>query len=342
MATESRGTDPPLERTLFEESYLFDFFQAVRLLERLYPDRSPVGGEAPPGREIVRFLAKLSLVFPPSSIDRIEPSQEPESAPKMTVAFLGLTGPSAVLPQVYTELLLQRQRAGDRTLADFLDLINHRLISLFYRAWEKHHVIVAHERGRDDRFARYLFALMGLGLPSLRDRQTFPDEALLSYAGFFARRHRPAVVLESLLGDVFDIPVAVEQFFGHWLALQPCDRSTIGADGAHNALGVSMVVGERVWDEQGSIRLRLGPLSFDQFRSFLPDGAAHRHLAELVRLFVGAELDFDIQLVLKAPEVPDCRLTAAPGQGVRLGRYAWTKNRPLGHDADEAVFRAKV
>jgi type VI secretion system protein ImpH len=342
MATSSRGTDPPLERTLFDEPYRFDFFQAVRLLERLLPERARVGVEARPAREVVRFLSKLSLVFPPSTIDRLEPSTDPAKAPRMTVAFLGLTGPSGVLPHVYTELLMQRERAGDRTLIDFLDLFNHRLISLFYRAWEKHHVVVAHERGEDDRFARYLFALMGLGIPPLRGRNSFPDVALLSYSGFFARRHRPAVVLESLLSDVFEAPVAVEQFFGHWLHLSPGDRSTIGANGANNSVGVSMVVGERVWDEQGSIRIRLGPLKFEQFRSFLPDGSAYRHLAELVRLFIGPELDFDVQLVLEAAEVPGCRLTSAPGEGIRLGRFAWPKNRQLGRDPDEAVFRARV
>jgi type VI secretion system protein ImpH len=346
MATESRRPDAPLalERLLFAEAYRFDFFQAVRLLERLAGDSVPIGSEGPPRREAVRFRTERSLVFPASAIKSLEPqtSEGPSRAPNMTVAFLGLTGPSGVLPHVYTELLLERARAGDRTLADFLDLINHRLISLFYRAWEKHHVIVAHEKGVADPFAGYLFALMGLGIPPLRDRHSFRDRSLLKYAGIFARRHRPAVVLEALLRDVFELPATVEQFVGHWLALEPGDRSTIGAAGANNALGVSLVVGERVWDEQGSIRVRLGPLSFDQFRSFLPDGPAYRHLTELVRLFVDAEFDFDVQLVLKDEEVPRCRLTSAPAQGARLGRFAWLKARPLGRDADDAVFRSRV
>jgi type VI secretion system protein ImpH len=342
MATESRGADPSLEHTLFTEAYRFDFFQAVRLLERLSGGRTPVGGEGPPAREVVRFLTKLSLAFPPSAIDRIEPPREADAPPRMTVSFLGLTGPSAVLPQVYTELLLKRKHAGDPALAEFLDILNHRLIALFYRAWEKHHVIVAHERGSDDVLARHVFALLGLGIPPLRDRHSFPDVALLKYAGIFARRHRPAVVLEALLGDVFRLPVAVAQFVGHWLALAPSDRSTIGAAGAHNALAVSMVLGARVWDEQGSIRVRLGPLSLAQFQSFLPGGPGFRHLTELVRLFVDAELDFDVQLVLKAGEVPDCRLSSDPARGARLGRFAWVKARPLGHDPDDAVFRSRV
>jgi type VI secretion system protein ImpH len=345
MAAESRGTDPSLEKTLFAEAYRFDFFQAVRLLERLARSggRTPVGGDGPPAREVVRFLSKLSLAFPPSAIDRIEPPPPESTAPpRMTVSFLGLTGPSAVLPHVYTEHLLKRNHAGDRTLAEFLDLINHRLIALFYRAWEKHHVIVAHERGGEDAFARYLFALIGLGIAPLRNRHSFPDIALLKYAGIFAQRHRPAIVLEALLGEVFGLPIAVEQFVGHWLALEPADCSTIGAAGANNALGISMVLGDRVRDEQGSIRIRLGPLSLVQFQSYLPGSPGFHRLSELVRLFVDAEFDFDVQLVLKAEEVPDCRLASDPAGGARLGRFAWLKTRPLPRDPDDAVFRTQV
>jgi type VI secretion system protein ImpH len=327
---------------LFEEGYRFDFFQAVRLIERLFSDRRPVGGEDHPAREVVRFLTRSSLAFPPSAIDQVDPPREPDAPASMTVSFLGLTGPSGVLPYVYSELLLERRRAGDRTLADFLDLINHRLISLFYRAWEKHHVFVAHERGDKEGFERHLFSMIGLGTPPLRDRLSFPDRALLSYVGFFARRQRPAVVLEALLRDVFTRPVTVEQFSGQWLAIEPGDRSIIGSAGANNALGVSLIVGDRVWDEQGKIRVRIGPLSFIEFRSFLPDGASQRHLADLVRLFIDSELDFDVQLVLRADEVPDCRLASAPGLGAQLGRFSWLRSKPMSHDADDAVFRARA
>jgi type VI secretion system protein ImpH len=343
MATPGRRADPPLERTLFEEPYRFDFFQAVRLLERLAPDRAPVGRDGPLSREVVRYLARISLVFPPSAIDHLERSDESSaSPPEMTVNFLGLTGPSAVLPHVYTELLLERRRQGDATLAAFLDLLHHRLVSLFYRAWEKHHPYVGYERGRDDRFSDHLLHVIGLGPASLRGRHEFPDALPLSYAGLFARRHRPAAVLEGLLRDAFRLPVEVIPFVGQWLALEPGDRSTIGRAGAHNALGESLVLGGRVWDEQGKFRLRLGPLSFEQFRAHLPDGDAFRPLAQMARLFVDAEFAFDVQLVLKADEVPDCRLSSAAGAGARLGRYAWLRSRPLARDVDDAVFASGV
>src|SRR5215210_4546721 len=113
MATPGWRADPPLEQTLFEEAYRFDFFQAVRLLERLGPDGVPVGGK--PGREVVRFRARASLSFPASSIHQLGRPEGPDAPVAMTVAFMGLTGPLGVLPTCYTELLMERVRAGDRT-----------------------------------------------------------------------------------------------------------------------------------------------------------------------------------------------------------------------------------
>ncbi|MHC5544113.1 type VI secretion system baseplate subunit TssG, partial [Singulisphaera rosea] len=257
MATPSRRTDPPLEQELAEEPYRFDFFQAVRLLERLRPDRALVGHKGPASREVARFRSLLSLNFPASAINQLESSPHPQSPPEMVVNFFGLMGPSGVLPQVYTELLIERKRQGDSTLAAFLDLFNHRLLSLFYRAWEKHHVFVAHGRGADEPFARSLFQLIGMGAPPLQNRHDFPDDALLPYAGFFAQRHRPAIVLEGLLRDYFGMPIEVHQFSGRWLELEPGDRSVMGSSGQHNQLGVSLVIGSRVWDEQGTIRLKI-------------------------------------------------------------------------------------
>ncbi len=260
----------------------------------------------------------------------------------MTIAFLGLSGPSGVLPHCYTEFLLERRKAGDLAILEFLDLFNHRLASMFFRAWAKYRPIIGYERGRADRFTDYLFHLIGLGAAPLRDRHTFSDAALPYFSGFLAQRRRPAVALEALLREHFGQPVTVESFVGQWLRLAPEDRSILSKDGPHNSLGVSLVVGDRVWDEQGKFRLRVGPLGFRQFRKFLPDGPAFRPMAQMTRLFVDAEFDFDIQLVLKAEEVPSCQLSSKPGKGARLGRFAWLKSRDFEKDADDAVFPAGV
>ena len=141
-----------VEQRLFDEGSAFDFFQAVRSCIGLHPDRARVGRAGPPAQEAVRFRVLPSLSFPPSSIHELR-ARRPGAARsrRMTVSFLGLTGPSGVLPRHYTEQLLpartRPQGPENGALRDWLDLFNHRMISLFYRAWEKYRFWIAHERG---------------------------------------------------------------------------------------------------------------------------------------------------------------------------------------------------
>jgi type VI secretion system protein ImpH len=338
MATPGGRKDPSLEDLLFNEPYRFNVFQAVRLLSLMSPDRARVGADGPPRREVARFHALASLAFPASEVPELKPPAADGAPTDMTVAFFGLTGPTGVLPYHYTELLIERLREGDRTAAAFFDLFNHRMTSLFVRAWEKYRPALVREWGGPDPLARALFSLMGLATPGLKGRHEFPDDALLFHAAAFAQRRRPAVVLEQLLADYFGEAVEVRQFSGRWLKLDAVDRSVLGAEGPHNGLGTSLVLGGRVWDEQGKFRLRLGPLTYERFLAFSPDARDFRALCQMTRLFVDGGLDFDVQLVLKAEEVPTCRLSAAPGAGSRVGRNAWVKARPSAADAGNAVF----
>jgi type VI secretion system protein ImpH len=343
MAAAVGRAEPSLEQTLVEAPYRFDFFQAVCLLERrLPPGGARVGRGGPPAREAVRFLSRLALHFPASALDRLEPPSSPDRPAALTVNFLGLTGPSGVLPYVYTELLHARARAGEPAPAAFLDLINHRIISLFYRAWEKHHVALHSKGAEDDRFAAHVFSLMGLGLPSHRERHVVRDRVLIKYARFIAQQRRPAVVLERLMRDYSGLPVEVVQFAGRWMTIDHADRSTLGGRNGQNALGMSLVLGARVWDEAGQIRLRLGPLSYAEFRDYLPDGMGFRPLVELARLFVGTGFNLDVQLVLKASDVPVCRLASRRGAASQLGRDTWLQGRQSTRDVDDAVFPASI
>jgi type VI secretion system protein ImpH len=342
MATESWGTDPSLETSLFEEGYRFDFFQAVRLLEGLHPERSPIGVDVVPSNEAIRFRAHNSLSFPPSSIYEIAKSKTDPARAEMTVAFMGLTGPSGVLPMHYTVRVLERLRENDETLSDFFDVFNHRLITLFYRAWEKYRVLVAHERAlakgqTDDSFTRKLYSLIGLGSEGLRGR-TDVDSVLLFHAGLLAQRPHSAMAMESTLKNYFQAPFKVWQFLGAWLDISRADQTRIGAHGANHKLGDGAIIGRRAWDQQAKFRVRIGPLLFAQFLRFVPSGNAFRPLVQIVRFIVGQEADFDVQTVVAAAEVPYCRLGMSHQPTPQLGYSAWLKSKALRKDAEEAIF----
>jgi len=342
-AALNRPERPGVDDILFREGYRFEFFQAVRLLERLYPSRKPVGHQEHPKDEVVRFRTHVSMAFPASEVYDVVPPPDTsaDSPATMTVTFMGLGGVQGVLPRHYTQLLsdptLKHHTAA---LRDFLDIFNHRLISLFYRAWEKYRFPIAYERGGDDSFSQHLYSLIGMGTAGLQRQLGISDEILLYYSGLLAQRPRSAAGLEGLLQDYFGVPVEVEQFTGEWFLMNVDALTSLGAGGQNNQLGVSTALWERIWDPQARFRVKLGPLTYQQFEDFLPSSDAYRHVVELTRFFVGEEVSFEVQPVLRRDEVPACTLGANPS--ARLGWAMWLKTEPFDHDTSQPVFAARV
>lgn len=185
---------------LLESPWEFDFFQAVFLLKRFQEDVVDPGTLGPYSRESVRFSSTISLAFPASQIQNIqlgkEPSEDPlceviPSPPVMEVNFIGLQGPSGILPNFYTHIIQQLERNKEnlerRSFRAWLDLFNHRLTSLFYRTWVKYRQSVVLESefsrrpGGFDRFTETNLAILGMGQLVLRDRigrseDQFPKE----------------------------------------------------------------------------------------------------------------------------------------------------------------------
>lgn len=342
MATAGRTentalTRHPVAETLEREPYLFDFFQAVRLLERLMPEREPVGRFGKPSREVARFGAHAATAFPASQIQSHE--RRENGQPLLRVNFMGLTGPLGVLPLYYTELVMERMRARDAALRDFLDIFNHRMISLFYQAWEKYRFAIAYERDRRDPVSQLLLDLIGLGGPGLQERQRISDRALMYYGGLLALMPRSATALQQVLEDYFGTPVEIEQFVGAWYPIEADSQCCLGSGAAcSEQLGVGVVVGSEIWDQQARVRIRLGPLALDEYRSFLPGGDAHEELRALARFFARGDYDIEVQLILRRQDVPPCELNAREGEGLQLGWTTWMKTGPFTRDPGETVF----
>jgi type VI secretion system protein ImpH len=344
MATESgiQAADlrfEPLCELLDNEPWSVHFFQAVRLLGRLYPERNPVGLFVTPSSEVVRFSSVPSLSFPASEIQDLKMGADSQAV--MSVNFMGLSASVGVLPHVYTEFLLERARAKDRGPGDFFDIFNHRIISLFYRGWQKFHFYIAYERtgAGDDLISARLLDLIGLGTESLIHRMQIDDEACLYYSGLLSQRRPTAQGLKQLIEDYFEVPVCVEQFTGRWRRLPPDNLTFLrGGDSFCERLGMGTMVGDEAFDQHGAVTIRLGPLSFARYREFLPGAPASVQLRAWLRLFANREFDFVIRLVLRRDEAPSMELGDGGLGASRLGLVSWIRNRPLDRDPDEATY----
>ena len=326
---EHRPFDQPeIWKLLEHEPWQFEFFQAVRLLERVFADRPRVGYFFPPSSEVVHFGAASSTAFPASDIASIQKRED--NPPKMTVNFIGLTGPNGVLPAVYDELIETELRdRKSRTLPEFLDIFNHRITSLFYRAWSKYRFETGFERGEPDLLSRCLLALVGLGTSGLQKRQKVIDDVLLYYSGLIGAHQRSAIGLKQILAEYFGVDVEIEQFAGRWRRLSRHACTFLNeTNRPSEQLGYGTVVGDEMWDPQSNVRIRLGPLTMEQYIDFLPHGSAYEPLRAIVRFYSGNGIDFEAQLVLKHEEVPACELGSESESGPRLGWVTWIKSTP--------------
>jgi type VI secretion system protein ImpH len=319
--------------------YEFEFFQAVRLIERLLPTRAPVGRFVSPGREVVRFSAHASFPFPASQIQRIDWPQTPGTAPVMVINFMGLIGPSGVLPLYYTELIVERLRQKDSTMKEFFDLFTHRMVSLFYQAWEKYRFTISYERGERDRFSHHLLDLIGLGTGILQDRLHVKDDSLLFYSGLLSLHSRSAAAVERIISDYFGVPVEVEQFVGAWHRLEENDQCLFTRlMDASEQLGGGAIVGDEIWNQQSGVRIKLGPLGLQHYLDFLPCGTAHKPLKSLATFIGRGEMDFQVQLILKKDEVPPCELSEEADPEPMLGWTSWAKTQPMRENAGDTIF----
>ncbi len=309
--------------------------------------------------DAIAFRATSSLAFPAAEVTRVEIEEE---TPRLATPVMTLAGAMGVLPRYYAEALSTTLRHRSPAFMAFLDLLAQRLVGHFARAGIKYRPHRAVEAAAlrvsaadadepaaaptADPVAAVLFALTGFGTSHLRERIAAGTDPLLHYAGTFALRPRSADRLAALAGDWLGRPVEVRQFEGAWLHLSPAEQTRLpfGArPGAHGRLGVDAAIGERAWDIQGRVVLRIGPLERAGFVALLPDREGLRQLVSLVRAYLGLETDFAVNLLLAAAAVPPLELSPGAEAPPRLGWNTWLP-MPRGRetDASEAVFEAAV
>jgi type VI secretion system protein ImpH len=340
MADSGRNTQAGLKERLpefWEAPTAYDFFHALRLVESHFPEYPRLGTSVKPGDDPVRLGQEPSLGFAPASLAGAAHSRG--GAPdRIDVLFFGLFGPNGPLPLHLTEYTRDRLRnEDDATLARFADLFHHRLLSLFYRAWSSSEPAVSHDRPDEDEFGERLASLSGYGAPGLKARDALPDVSKLYYGGLFSSQSKSAEGLRAIIADLFGLPVRIEPFIGHWIALEEQDRTRLDGDPDTAVLGVSALLGNKVWDCQHRIRIEIGPMDLAAYERFLPGDPTLGRLRALVRNYLDGTLEWELRPILKRDQIPPAVL----GGPVRLGWSTWLTPETLTDDAGDLRLDAE-
>lgn len=345
----------PINR-LLNTPHGFEFHQAVRLLHA-HLRRLPAQD-----RPAIRFRNTLSLCFPASEVMAIDHHTGPVAPAlatngqhelaegealkriEITPAFMGLLGATGALPLAYSEQFAQRESTGrDGAARAFLDIFQHRAVTLFHEAWRKHRLPLQFEADRRERYLPLVLSLAGLGEPALRQRLRgaeggVADDALAFYAGLLQRKAVSAQHLQRVLGDYFAVPVQITQFVGRWFDLDADCQVSLGETPFR--LGHDTVLGSRVWQRDLRVRISIGPMNRALHQRFLPGGPAALALRELLTLVSGVSLEYEVHLTLRAADVLGACLSSEPGEsyGPRLGWDSFLLSQPSTQDREEAAY----
>jgi len=362
LATPNRRKVSPLTQKIESSPWRFDFFQLVKLLESETNASNEVGDFTPANREAIKFKTNPQLNFEPAPIKSIQRVTKPNkrnttsnSTPKehlqseLEVNFWGLNGSSGTLPFHYSELITQRIRNNDYALRDFIDIFNHRSLSLFYKAWQKHRPWLQHP-SKDSPISKYQTnhhqaILKGLaGLSGERNASFNKHEgAWLNYSGFASARICSASMLKQTINHHFGLSVRINEFKGQWERM-PADVRTRLADrksnGMNNALGVSALLGTRCWNAQNRFEVEIVEIEYDQFMTFSPGSEKLNALYELIKFKVGTELDFDLTLKVQKNKLHPASFEV--GKQPQLGWNSRLQSRPKNNKESNDIIKVSI
>lgn len=334
MAATDRKSTPALSHLdkFVEKAAQYNFGAAMRIIECAYPDAPRLGESKRPSEDAVRVEQHASLKFSGKPVHAYEPAGVAPRTGTVRVNYPGLFGPNGPLPLHLTEHVVDRARHhGDRAVGDFINLFQHRLLSVYWRALASSRPTVHLDRDSDERFARYYACFGGFARADQDAVEPRVDRARRHWASHFARPVRNTAGLESILSGFFGAEVRVEEFVGSWLDLP----TAAGALGERAALGSDTFLGESFWDCSQSVRIVIADLDRAQYDRLLPSGESWRLLEELVASYLGDEFAWDAQLSLREGAGDGLRLD---GTG-RLGWTAWIQDDETCTGIEELVLR---
>lgn len=275
-------------KQIISQASQIDFYKAVFIIENQLKKRGldyrHVGYDSNPKQELIKFKATQKFGYPGNAITKLEETGYEDGMHRVNiqVSFMGLTGCAGALPQFYSELVMQRLRYKDTTMRDFYDMFNHRLISLYYRAWKKYKPSLNHvnqEKNRDP-YTQILGLLSG-GY----------NEHQLHFSGLYSRKIRNAFDLKNILSSYLGCKVSIKQMVGEWNELKEQEQTRISSqtlyEGQHARLGVDTLIGSKVWDFSSSIEVHIFSDDPKKAELLLPMGPLFKLAKKIINDYVG-------------------------------------------------------
>ena len=333
MASEDRAPTQHLSflSSAHENIQNWGLFSLVRGAEARAPIMPRVGRSRLPDQNIVDLAQAPSMGFAASTLQEIRLSG---GRAKVFGKWLGLLGPMGPMPTHLSEFAAYEARySKSQPFGAFLNLLEGRMLQLFYRAWADSQPCAYADRSDDDGFATMISALSGAyeGADHCHD---FPKKARLFYAGLMASQ-RSARGIEDGLSHLLRQNVRIIEFQSRWRSIETSDQSRLGR--SYATLGSDLTLGRRVRLSNDAFNVQIATSSLLEYEAFLPGGSRYPILCEAIMAFTPSHLDCEIRLEISEDLVPPTRLDGR----ARLGLTSWLKPKKTNTIRSDARIRPR-
>ena len=323
MATPGRRTLPPLIDQLFETGHRFQFHAAMKLLGGIHYTDNQLPASLQRFQEKVIIKTNPSFSYVGTDIFKITRPTNISSAPEMYVNFFGIDTRQGPLPDPYIEQMIEYQRANQSELYDFLSVFNTRLLHALHDIRKKYWIGIETNLPETTPYGKTLGAFCGVDdLPA--PVSEVPHRTFLFYSGLLWQKPRSKTGLAKILTHFLKLPVTLQEFMGSWTAIPKDQQTFLGTSGQFQILGQGAIVGQKFWDQQKTIGLKILGMSLVQLKSLLKTTILFQQVCSIIHFYLGNRKDFHLELHLQKEEVPPTLL----GKGTQLGWTSFLQKTP--------------
>jgi type VI secretion system protein ImpH len=294
-----------LSNHLRQGKYAPDFWGLVRLLENSKPDLPRLGHGKLPAEENIRFGQVPYLNFPSTDIAEIFEGKIPGVDATVITYFFGLLGVNGPMPLEFTHYVFQRSHNQyDHTWRRFLDIIHHRMLIFYYRAFAMHQQSICFDRPQEDPITNSIKSLAGLPLDMGYDAaQSKITLAFAHHFGFIKNR----ASLEDILRRLFGFKLEVNEFSPVVYDI-PSDSYAVLGNPKTTSLGVNLQIGRTYYSVTQRFEICIGPIDFNAYQVFMSGLSGFELLVQTVKLYLTRPLDYHIEFKLLSSSIPGARL----------------------------------
>ncbi|MFN8367758.1 MAG: type VI secretion system baseplate subunit TssG [Candidatus Kapaibacterium sp.] len=296
----------------------FDLHQALRILEKMKPGTLSPGETAMLDSELVAFRSSIDYKFPVSVIKDLKLDESNNHV--MEVTHLGLAGAHGSLPLYVTDLVLEQEKRGEPILRDFLDIFNHRLVSIHSRVRRKYRPAYTNDEPSRSPANKVLYSLVGLGHSTVRNKMRLHDEELIPFTGMLSGEQASKSVYECMIAEFCNAKVRIDDFRGEWVTIDKSELTTIGEKGLNTELGVNAICGSRAFNPIASCKIYISELQYERYAAIRPGGREYGAFTDLIRFLFNDTMNIVVNMQLQHSEIPQPFMTS---RGVQLGHFSW-------------------